>query len=304
MPLLRSVWQATCHGDSATLMRSLNFTMPLLLPLLLGAQERAATDTRAGQIEAAEQAKATAIQAAKPVPDQKDSILSKAFKIWNFSQTGREGISLRLGGLAAGSGLALGPDYTLKLGELYDPDLIWDTYVVGSYEGYYRAQTGVELPRLLNGHAFFEADALRFDYPRLSYYGEGPDSRKGGRTDYRMQDDEAEIRGGLQLFRKARAGILGSFQRIDIRSGTGPGLAQTASTYQLPEAQAMAREADFFSGGFFLRYDGRDAPEIRAAGRSFPRLFRTSTAAGPCWAAITATIWRPSTTFIFGMSAA
>ncbi|MDP9171405.1 MAG: outer membrane protein assembly factor [Acidobacteriota bacterium] len=232
------------------------------------AQDAAPADTRAGQIEAARQAKAAAIQPEKPASlvGKSESIFSKAFKVWNVSRVGEHGLSLRLGGLPDGSGLALGPDYVFKMGELYNPDLIWDSYVVGSLQGYYRAQTGIELPRLLNEHAFVSATAFRFDFPRLAYYGEGPDTRETGRTDYRMQENQVGVRGGFRLSHSLRAGAEGSFQSIDIRRGTAPGIAQTASTYQIPVVEGQARNANFFLGGFFLQYDSRDAPLNPRAG--------------------------------------
>jgi hypothetical protein len=250
-----SVWQATCLS-LARLRRALIF---LVSCVILSAQDPVPADTRVGQIEAARQAKAASIQPEKPgaIIARSESLFSRAFRIWNVSQSGSHGLSLRLGGLAAGSGFALGPDYLLKRGELYNPDLIWDSYAVGSLQGYYRLQSGVELPRLAHDHAFFSATALRFDYPRLSYYGAGPDSRKSGRTDYRMQDDQFGVRAGFRLSRNLRAGGEGTFQRIDIRSGTAPGIAQTG---------VAVPGADFFSGGFFLRYDNRDAPGNPRAG--------------------------------------
>ncbi len=219
-------------------------------------------DSRAGQIEAARKAKQASIEPAPTAASdtQRDSILSKAFKIWNASQSGSHGLSLRLGGLAHGSGFALGPDETVKLGDVYDPWLIWDSYAVGSLQGYYRAQSGVELPRLLGDHAFLSLSGGRFDYPRLPYYGEGPESRKTGRTDYRMQDDQVVLNGGFRIFHSVRAGLEGSFQNIDIRTGTDSGIAHTADVYPALGSEARARGAEFLSGGFFLQYDGRDAP--------------------------------------------
>jgi hypothetical protein len=219
--------------------------------------------TRAGLIEAERRARAAAISPEKtnPIVEAGHRAFNKAFGIWNMTQTGRHGVSLRLGGLAVGSGLALGPDYIFKRGDLYDPELIWESYAVGSFQGYYRLQSGLELPHLLHGHGFFQVNVFRFDYPRLSYYGPGPESRETGNSDYRLIDTSAEIKAGLNTpGRKFRAGFVGSYQRIRIRPGTAPGIAQTDQVYSVNEAHGLDRDANFLGGGFFLQYDTRDAP--------------------------------------------
>ncbi len=228
-------------------------TLLIFLPLIAAAQEQA---TRAAQIEADRQAKAATIQPEKtnPIVGVAGNVAGKVFRIWNFEQTGINGYSLRLGGLPAGSGLALGPAYTFKLGERDAPDLIWDSFAVGSLQGYYRLQTGVELPRLLDGRAFVSATGERFDYPRLAYYGEGQESRQSGHSDYRMQDNSLSLRGGFRPWQHFSVGALGSFQHIDIRRGTDPGIAQAFSTYGLSPAAG----AEYLSAGFFAAYDDRD----------------------------------------------
>ncbi len=104
----------------------------------------------------------------------------------------------------------------------------------------------MERPRLLLGF--------------LDYYGPGPGSAKTGRSDYRMQDNSFEIRGGLQLARRLRIGLIGSDQGIRLDSGTAPGIAQTAQLYTAAQAPGISQQGNYLSGGFFAEYEGRDAP--------------------------------------------
>ncbi len=221
------------------------------------------TDTRTQQIEAeraAKQASIPAVAQGSASPDKKSSLgsLGSAFRIWNFAEEGSHGLALRLGGLAYDSGFALGPDYVYKRGDLYDPGLIWDSFAVASLRGFYKVQSQVELPKLLDDHAFFDVKGYRYDYPRLEFYGPGTTSAQSGRSDYRMQDNAVEIRSGLRLGRRVEVGALGSYQRIRIMSGTDHDVAQTDLLYSPQQTPGIGLETSFLTGGFYAQYDGRD----------------------------------------------
>ncbi|HWD98030.1 MAG TPA: hypothetical protein VG345_03305, partial [Bryobacteraceae bacterium] len=219
--------------------------LPILIPLFLAAQTSQppvatgdATDTRAGEIQQAVQAKAAAIEPPKETHNP-FALIEKGLGVWNGMQAGAHGLSLHLGGVAVGSGLALGPEYIFKTGDLYNPDLIWDSYAVASFQTYYRLQSSVEAPRLFDEHAFAYVEGVRFDYPRLAYYGPGPDSKKTGRTDYRMQDNYADFRAGFKTRSSFRIGILGGFQNVRIGAGTAPQYASTDATYTVTDAPGL-----------------------------------------------------------------
>jgi outer membrane protein assembly factor BamA len=245
--------------------------LPILIPLILAAQPPppatsfGTDETRADEIRKAEQAKAASIEPAKETPNP-FTVIEKGLGVWNGMKAGAHGLSLHLGGLAVGSGLALGPEYIYKTGDLYNPNLIWDSYAVASLQTYYRMQSSIEAPRLFHEHAFAYLEGVRFDYPRLAYYGPGPDSKKTGRTDYRMQDNYADFRAGFKAPSRFRIGILGGFQNVRIGSGTAPQYASTDATYTIDEAPGLDRKANFWNGGFFLRFDSRDNPGDAGSG--------------------------------------
>jgi hypothetical protein len=249
------------------------FILSLLLAGALLAQSPDAANpagsTRTAEIDAARRAKAASITLPKDTRNPFAVInegLEKGLGVWNGMKVGAHGLSLHLGGLAVGSGLGFGPEYIYKTGDLYNPDLIWDSYAVASFQTYYRLQTGLEAPKLFNGHAFAKVEGVRFDYPRLAYYGPGPDSKKTGRTDYRMQDNYVDFRVGYQARSRFRIGILGGFQNVKIGSGTADQYASTDATYTQAEAPGLDEKANFWNGGFFLRFDSRDNPSDAHSG--------------------------------------
>jgi outer membrane protein assembly factor BamA len=228
-----------------------------------------AGQSRADEIQAARRAKAASIQPpsrkAKAVTTAEKEV-SRGYGLWNGLLAGSHGLSLHLGGLAVGSGLALGPEYIYKLGDLYYPWLVWDSYAVASFETYYRLESSVELPRLFTDHAYARVNVVRFDYPRLAYYGPGPESHKTGRSDYRMQDNYANFRVAYKPIHPVQIGLLGGFQNIRIGSGTDPRFASTDATYSLAQAPGLDERANFLNGGFFFRFDGRDNPGDPSSG--------------------------------------
>src|SRR2546428_9025131 len=52
-------------------------------------------------------------------------------------------------------------------------------------------------------------------------YGAGPDSRKTGRSDHRLEDTHVEVRPGVWVHQGLRATAMGSFLAVN----TGPGVA-------------------------------------------------------------------------------
>src|SRR5947209_11696266 len=106
------------------LLRSLT---PLLLTCLACAQD---APTRAEQIEAERRANAANLQPIKEsvIAQRASFLFGKVLDIWTKSQTGTRGVSLKLGGLAVGSGIAGGPEYVYKAGDVEKPDVLVDGY--------------------------------------------------------------------------------------------------------------------------------------------------------------------------------
>jgi hypothetical protein len=237
---------------------------------ILSAQEATTSgatepQTRAETIEAERRAKAEAlgvqgVPRTNPVGDFVEKFVTKGLGVWNGIQVGTHGFSANIGGLAVGSQIAVGPEYTHRFGNYYKPGLIWDTYVVAAGDLSFRMQSGVEMPRLMKGRAFFTSDAYRYEYTRLLYFGPGPDSPESGKTDYSQRESGGEFRGGLVLWPKLRAGFIGNFRAIAVGPGTDPNIPPADRIYNIANARGIDRQTDFLTGGFFVEYEGRDEP--------------------------------------------
>src|SRR5262249_18318301 len=128
---------------------------------------------------------------------QSDAILER------FSN-GIHGVRPKLGGLAPGSGFAIGPEY--RRTDLMNGQLTFRVSAQSSFRGYRKFDFDLGAPKLASGRFFTEFYAVHHDYPSLSYYGPGPDSNKTGRTDFRLEDTALDFTFGVRPARNFTAG--------------------------------------------------------------------------------------------------
>ncbi len=219
-------------------------------------------ETRVQAIQQARQARAQGLKQARthPVINAAEQFVSHGLTVWNALQSGTHGLSANIGGLAVGSQIAIGPEYVYRFGDYYQPTAISDTYAVAAGDKSFRLQTGLQMPRLARGHAFFALDTYRYEYTQLLYFGPGSNSSLSGRSDYSQRESGADIRMGVAVRRHLRAGILGSFRQIAIGPGSASGARTTDSVYSVGQARGLDRQTSFLTGGLFVEVENRDQP--------------------------------------------
>ena len=127
------------------------------------------------------------------------------------------GFGIGFGQLVQGAGFAVGPQY--KRSDLLGGML---TVSAGARVGVnesYLGRLDVSLPKLFGGLAFVDFHTTHRDISEMPYYGPGPDSQKTGRSDYRLEDTNVELRPGFRPFHGLKAGLIGSFLAVNV----GPG---------------------------------------------------------------------------------
>src|SRR5262249_40267389 len=90
------------------------------------------------------------------------------------------------------------------------------------------------------------------------YYGAGPFSLKSGRSDYRLEDANVEVRPGFTLFRHVRAGAVGGYERVNVGPGHATQYISTERKYGPDTTPGIDNQTQFWRGGGFLEYDWRD----------------------------------------------
>lgn len=226
----------------------------LYLPFPLAGQ----FDSRADEIQAAREKKAHELQPDDPSGVEQVLVEIKEKKVLERITAGIAGFRLKFGGLATGSGFALGPEYLRR--ELADGNVVFRSSARASLKKYQLFDLQLTMPKLAGDRLFLDLYAVHRNYPRMQYYGPGPDSAKTGRSNYRLEDTGYDATGGVKLARHLRVGATGGYLQVNVGPGTDPRFVSTEKIFSPAVAPGIDSQADFLRGGVFGQFDYRDFP--------------------------------------------
>ncbi len=227
------------------------------LGLMLAAQLSLAQQTRAAEIEAERDAKAGHLAPDAPSKLEERLIYIKDAKVLERITAGIAGFRVKLGGLATGGGFALGPQYLRE-------DLARGTMFAGvsaqaSTRRWLRLETAMGQPKTANGRLFWEARALHHNYGGLPFYGQGPDSEKIRRTNYRLENTTADGVMGVHVNKWLRTGVSSGYMWNNTGPGTDSRYASAERVFPVSQAAGIDRQTNFFRWGVFAQADYRDS---------------------------------------------
>ncbi|MGH9794682.1 MAG: BamA/TamA family outer membrane protein [Candidatus Acidiferrales bacterium] len=215
--------------------------------------------SRAEEIQAAREKKKAET---KPEESPKaESVLNtiKEKKIIERLATGYHGLTLVLGGLATGQGFALGPQW--RRSHLAGGNLAVRASARYAFSRAYLLDTEIAFPRLAGEKARLEFYGLHRNYPRIDYYGPGPDSLKVDRTHYRLEDTLAEGRFIFTPARQLSLGVTGGMLRVNTGPGNNaPTISRTEAIFTPAQVPGLADQSDFIKTSAFAQFDYRDNP--------------------------------------------
>ncbi|MGH9660779.1 MAG: BamA/TamA family outer membrane protein, partial [Bryobacteraceae bacterium] len=162
------------------------------------------------------------------------------------------------GGLASGSGFAVGPEYLRR--DLAGGKVVFRSSARVSFKAYQKYDVELELPSLAGGRFFADFLATHRNYPRVNYYGPGPDSAKTGRSNFRLEDTTYDFRTGVQPLRRLKLGVTGGYAQINVGPGRDQRFISSEKIYTPQQAPGIDRQSDFLRGGVFAQFDWRDNP--------------------------------------------
>jgi hypothetical protein len=218
----------------------------------LGAQE----DGRADQIEAARSQKT--LELGPPHYSGFESAIVRAEDSLPYRLiTADQGLGIGFGQLVPGAGFSVGPRYAKNV---WDGRLRFGAAVYGSTKKYYTARFDASFSGFWNGRAPVDFWTSHSDFPEMPYYGPGPDSRKSGRSDYRLENTTVAIRPAFHLTRDLTAGAVGAFMAFNIGPGTSSLYISAQDQYSSQVTPGIDRQTSYLKGGGFLQYDWRDKP--------------------------------------------
>ena len=112
------------------------------------------------------------------------------------------------------------------------------------------------MPKLAGGKFFVDFLAQHRNLPRLEYFGPGPDSQLGDRSNFRLEDTSADFTVGYRPFedklsRLLSLGVTGGFLEVNTGPGNNSDLAQTADLFTPQTTPGIDDQTEYFRGGFF-----------------------------------------------------
>jgi outer membrane protein assembly factor BamA len=181
---------------------------------------------------------------------------------------GYNGLGVKLGGLVNGSGFAAGPEYS-RAG-LLNGRLNLRAGAQLSTRGYQKQDLTLTVTRFLSDRITIDFYGVHHNYPSLQYYGPGADSKRTGRSNYRLEDRSVDATVSVRLLPRLAAGASIGYLTTDIGPGNDSRFASAERIYRVP---GLDRESDFSHWSAFTQYDTRDyAPGPRSGGNYFVQL--------------------------------
>jgi hypothetical protein len=222
----------------------------LLIRMNLQAQEGPAPASRVEQIESEQTAKAQ-----KLTPDVQETgrLEQPVVAVGRFLQESK--IHIQFGGLPMPAQLAFGPAFKWH-GK--DDKVLANVWGAAWIHGFYGVGTGLEFPRVSRRRFDVVFDAAHLDLPQLDFYGQGPQSSKSNRTDYRQEDTTFAAHVDWPINDHVRPRCTAEQLLLNVGPGTSTSVTSTNLKFTEAQAPGIDIQSNFFIPGCGLRLDYRD----------------------------------------------
>jgi Omp85 superfamily domain len=177
---------------------------------------------------------------------------------------GRDGLYARLGSLTTGSGFAYGAGFRNR--RLFSRHGSGDVWAAASLKHYWTVEGRLNVTPRPSGVVSLDAFARRVHYPREEFFGLGPASLRGDRSDFRLSGTMAGGRATVTPGRFFSVGAEAEFLAPRIDRGTAPGFPPVQDVFSDVAAPGLARQANFIHTSAFAQIDYRRPLNARQGG--------------------------------------
>jgi outer membrane protein assembly factor BamA len=167
-----------------------------------------------------------------------------------------KGFGVGFGTIVPGAGFAIGPHY--RRGELLGGRLSVSVEARAAVNRSYLGRLSLAYAPIPNGRTSVDLSIVHRDISEMPYYGAGPDSEKSGRSDYRLEDTNLELRPSVGVYKGLRTGLVGSYLAVNVGQGHSSRYISTDQQFGAATTPGIDRQTNFLRGGGFVEYDWRD----------------------------------------------
>ena len=196
-------------------------------------------DSRVAEIEKERQERSAHLEADRRSKFEQKLVDIEQMKLLERLLGGVHGFQAKIGGLVSGSGFAIGPEYLRE--DLFSGNLTFRTSAEASYKLYQKYELQMTLPKLAANRMFADFYSSHRNYPRINFYGLGPRSAKGQRSDYRLEDTGADAIIGVRPVRVLKLGGSAGYLWVNVGPGTDPRLISTEKEFSPEQAPGIDR---------------------------------------------------------------
>jgi len=231
--------------------------------LWLAAVGADAQETRRDAVAAERAARARTVSPYKP--GKLERMILRAQRSPTLSRLFRhaDGPYPLFGSVTRGGGMAFGGGWR----EHVATDRVFlDAAAAFSVRGYRTARAEVRFPQIAGGRVELGSRVRHRYFPQEDYFGLGPDSRKGDRVNYLLEETEIA---GFGIYRPRSwlaSGVRVAHLTPDIRTGTDSRYPSIETRFTEETAPGLASQPPFIETGGFLESDFRDHPNNPKSG--------------------------------------
>ncbi len=161
--------------------------------------------------------------------------------------TNPNGLTFKAGGLPTGGGFSLGPRYIRR--DWLHEHLISDSYLVGSTKKWYKGQSTLDFVGLMDNHLQLTAAGAYQNAASMPYYGEGSNSSKDNRSDFRREFTSAHFGGQFHfLDQKLSAGYSVGGLLVNVGPGDRGGWPSTDKIFNEANTPGLEKQSNFITG--------------------------------------------------------
>ena len=230
-----------------------------LAALLAAAALHAQEPAREALIEKERDQKAARLQPERVSNWEERIRLINEKKIPQRLSYGYNGLRAKTGGMITQGGFGIGPEYFREdlLGGRLETQLSFQISTRAYQRGVFRLRSR----NLAGGRVEAEMLSMHHYYPKIQYYGPGPDSPKSPRSNFLLEDNSLDFSLGLS---PARSLLLGPSAGL-LWINTGPGrdrrFVSADALYSPEQVPGIDRQTNFRRYGAFFRLNTLDKPD-------------------------------------------